>query len=38
MNSNRNVFNAAIASILTMGSGLVTVAHAVPDQPAEWEK
>ena len=38
MNSNSSVINATIVSILTMGSGLATVAHAVPDQPAEWEK
>lgn len=38
MNSKRTVINTTIAGILAMGSGLATVAHAVPDQPAEWVK
>lgn len=39
MNGNSTVVNATIAGILSLGSGLATVAHAaVPDQPAEWEK
>jgi uncharacterized membrane protein len=38
MNSKRTVINTTLAGILAMGSGLATVAHAVPDQPAEWEK
>jgi len=38
MKGNSSAINAAVAGILALGGGLATLAHAVPDQPAEWEK
>lgn len=36
--SDANKVALAIAGILSMGTLMTSVAHAVPDQPTQWEK
>ncbi|MDH5447225.1 MAG: DUF2282 domain-containing protein [Gammaproteobacteria bacterium] len=35
---NKTLVSTTLASLVAMGSGLTTTAHAVPDQPKFWEK
>ncbi len=38
MDKSKILINSAVAGILAAGTALMSTAHAVPDQPKNWEK